>query len=295
MIERYLDYLQCSVLKQEQDCYGMDVVPALRFYSRGYRDALGIRYYFGNPNPKAKKALMVAGGEALHNLRASGKPDYRIIGELLAKEAKFSRLDFAITEYIDSDAFVTLWDVKKWVYWELVESSLWSGGIKAISSIASNGIENIETLYIGDLKNRGRAGVFRAYDKGLEWGLIGDVITRIELEQRGDNAQKDAERFAVSQDLGGVFRSRFNVYAANFERLIESEAIPTHRGKTKKNQEKEAEMDKRWQWLMNQVAPALKDAIDYDEKSGRGRARAFNFAVAAGLKWKEKFSTLDED
>jgi len=69
-----------------------------------------------------------------------------------------------------------------------------------------------------------------------------------------------------------------------------SEPIKRTRGIAKT---KDIEMDKRWQWLMNQVAPALRDAIAYDEKQGRGRDRAFNFACAAGLKWKDKVNLLD--
>jgi len=292
MIERYIDYMQYSVLKPERDCAEMDAITPLRFYNRGYRDVFGLRFYYGNQNSKVKKALVVASGESLELLHSQGLTDEYLIGSALENNASFSRIDLAVTEWIE-EGLVTLWDVENWVRYGLVDSSLIQSGAKTIERIDAYGTKAIETLYIGDISKRGKLGIFRAYDKGIELDLGQYLGTRLELELRAKKAHDIAENIAYRNDFSGSFRQHFNVYADNFDRLMDappSEPIKRKRGLAKP---KDIEMDKRWQWLMEQVAPALKDAIAYDEKSGRGRNRAFNFACAAGLKWKDKFNTLD--
>jgi len=292
MIERYIDYMQYSVLKPERDCEAMDTITPLRFYNRGYRDGVGLRYYFGNQNSKVKKALCVASGEALEVLHSQGLTDEYLIASALENNASFSRIDLAVTEWVESE-LVTLWDVENWFKYDMIESQLLLGGCKEISCIETGAVRNTQTLYIGDLSKRGKLGIFRAYDKGIELDLGQYLGTRLELELRAKKAQAIAENIANRNDFSGSFRQNFNVYADNFDRLMDapvSEPIKRKRGIAKP---KDIEMDKRWQWLMEQVAPALRDAIAYDEKSGRGRDRAFNFATKAGLKWKDKVNLLD--
>jgi len=293
MIERYIDYMQYSAIKPERDCADMDSTTPLRFYNRGYRDGVGVRYYYGNHNSKVKKTLVVASGEALETLHSQGLSDEYIIGTAMENNASFSRIDLAVTEWVEKD-LVSLWDVENWFKYGLIQSTLVDGGVKKISSVTDGGENTPETIYIGAMQKRGRLGIFRAYDKGLEEGLGGGYATRLELELRSKKAHDVAENIAYRNDFSGSFRQHFNVYAGNFDRLMDapiSEPIKRKRGVAR---EKDVEMDKRWAWLMQQVAPALRDAIAYDEKSGRGRDRAFNFAVKAGLKWKEKINLLDK-
>jgi hypothetical protein len=272
----------------------MDIITPLRFYNRGYRDQAGVRYYYGNQNAKAKKALVVASGEALEVLHSVGLTDEYICGMFLEQNGSFSRLDLAVTEWVETE-LVTLWDIENWVKNDLVESPLTLGGVKEVSSIIDGSKHQLETLYIGDFSKRGKLGIFRAYDKGIELDLGQYLGTRLELELRGKKAQAIAENIAYRNDFSGSFRQHFNVYADNFDRIMDapiSEPIKPKRGLAKP---KDLEMDKRWRWLMEQVAPAVKDAIQYDEKSGRGRARAFNFAVACGLKYKDKINLMDTE
>jgi len=292
MIDRHLDYIQVSVLKPEGHCQAMDTITPLRFYNRGYRDNAGVRYYYGNQNAKAKKALVVASGEALENLHSVGLTDEYICGMYLEQSGSFSRLDLAVTEWIETE-LVTLWDVENWFKYGLIESEFCSYGCKEISEVSPNGEKALETLYIGDLQKRGKRGIFRAYDKGFELDLGKYLGTRLELELRSKKAHSIAENIAYRNDFSGSFRQHFNVYADNFDRLMDApitEPIKRMRGIAKP---KELDMDKRWKWLMEQVAPAVKDAIAYDEKVGRGRGRAFNFAVACGLKTRTKVNLLD--
>jgi len=292
MIERYIDYMQYSVLKQERDCEEMDTCMPLRFYNRGYRDNVGIRYYYGNQNSKVKKALVVASGESLDVLHSQGLTDEYLIGSALENDAKFSRLDLAVTEWVE-ETLVTLEEIEKWYTHGLIVSHLCENGCKGIFSISDIDKKQVDTLYIGAMSKRGKQGIFRAYDKGVELDLGRYLGTRLELELRAKKAQDIAENIAYRNDFSGSFRQHFNVYADNFDRLMDapvSEPIKRKRGIAKP---KDIEMDKRWQWLMEQVAPALRDAIAYDEKSGRGRDRAFNFATKAGLKWKDKVNLLD--
>jgi len=294
MIERYVDYMQYSVLKRELDCSGMDTITPLRFYNRGYRDAVGIRYYYGNQNSKVKKALVVVSGESLELLHSQGLTDEYLIASALENNASFSRLDLAVTEWIETE-LVTLEEIEEWYAQGLVSMTLADTGCKKISTVTHGGGNQVETLYIGSMQKRGQSGIFRAYDKGIELDLGQYLGTRLELELRAKKAQAIAENIAYRNDFSGSFRQHFNVYAENFDRIMDapvSEPIKRKRGLAKP---KDLEMDKRWLWLMEQVAPALKDAIAYDEKSGRGRDRAFNFATKAGLKWKDKFNTLDFD
>jgi hypothetical protein len=86
-----------------------------------------------------------------------------------------------------------------------------------------------------------------------------------------------------SNDIAGNFRAKFNVKADEFNRLMEADAVTVTRGK---NQAKEAEQDeinRRWDWLMKQVAPALKQAISDERKRGNGDTRLIAFMAEAGM------------
>ena len=293
MIERYVDFIQVSIYKPERECAEMDSIPPVQFYSRGYRDGAGVRYYYGNHNTKVKKALAVASGIALDALHNQGLSDEYITGMFLEQSGSFSRIDLAVTEYVE-DNLITIGEVQKWYQQDLIVSYLTADGMaKSISSIQLDRIIP-ETLYIGDPKKRGKKGIFRAYDKGVDLELPEDLITRLELELRAKKAHAIAENIAYRNDFSGSFRKHFNVYADNFDRLMDApitEPIKRKRGIAK---DKDIEMDKRWRWLMEQVAPAVRDAVEYDLKTGKGSERANYFATKAGIKeWKYRVNLND--
>jgi len=288
MIERFIDYMQFTCNISEMICIEQkfDSVPPIKFYNRGYRHPFGYRIYYSN-NRKNKFALVVSAGEAMENMRNSGLIDAEILQYALSLDAKFSRIDIAVTEWNTFEGMIVVEDVKKWYASELITSPLLNGGAKTINSLHLGGKENTETFYIGDMEKRAKRGIFRAYDKGIELDLGEYMATRLELEEKRDNAHQTALRVAETNDIAGNFRARFNVKHKDFDRLMDADAVKVKRGKGKiKGQEKENEQDKRWAWLMSQVAPALKQAIEDDVANGRGYDRLGLFLSKAGVKRK---------
>lgn len=293
MIERNMDYLQFSAFFSEAVMVEKDYerVQAPRFYKRGYRDATGIRYYFGNPN--SKKTLVVVAGQALDLMRSRGSLDAEILQWALDGGAEFSRLDLAVTEWVE-ETLVTMEDIKSWYKSGLVVSPLAGGGGRALSSIIQGSEDRLETFYIGDMQKRGKRGIFRGYDKGIELELGEYLATRLELEMRGEVAHNTALRLAETGDIAGNFRARFDVKSDDFERLMNADAVATHRGKGKEKTETEEKMDGRWRWLMEQVAPALREAHDYDKNSGKKSNRFYWFLREAGMNHEQIIRMVDE-
>jgi DNA-binding transcriptional regulator YhcF (GntR family) len=174
-------------------------------------------------------------------------------------------------------------DVEKWYTSEAILSNLVAGGMKEIASISVLEGRDAETLYIGDIKKRGDKGIFRAYDKGKELNLGRNLVTRIELELKREKAHNVAKRLASTNDIAGNFRTHFNVKAQDFERLMDADAVPAVRGKNLVKQAENEALDARWDWLIKQVAPSLKEAIKADRAAGRMDDRLISFMAAAGL------------
>jgi len=282
MIERNVDYIQASLWLSESSVImkGFAPVPPVRFYKRGYQHPNGFRLYFGNPN--SGQALAVAAGEVLQSLRNDQRLDAEVIGWILSENGTISRLDLAVTEWIEEE-LVTLEDVKSWFSEGKIESNLASQGLKSISSTSTCGTEALETIYIGDIKSRGKKGIFRAYDKGIELNLGAYLSTRLELELKRDKAHNVAKRLASTNDIAGNFRTHFNVKSQDFERLMDADAVPAVRGKNLVKQAESEALDARWDWLIKQVAPSLKEAIKADRAAGRMDDRLISFMAAAGL------------
>jgi len=282
MIERHVDYLQMNALLEETmflDGHAA-IIPPTRFYKRAYRDENDVRYYFGNPN--SKKALIVAAGGALENIRARGVNDADILDRYLSMGGKCTRIDLAVTEYIETD-FVTVEDVKSWVRDGLVTSSWIGSGVKSLSEMTEDGNDRLETFYVGAWADRAKKGMFRAYDKGLQLKIEPETVTRLEIEDRQDKAHSTARRVAETNDIAGNFRARFDVQHEQFERLMEAPAAPVVRLGYNRKSERDDEMAKRWEWLIGQVAPALKEAVEYDREKEMTEARLTAFLVRAGL------------
>lgn len=281
-VERFIDYLQTSLWLSESQVImrGFEPVSPVRFYKRGYKHPNGFRLYFGNPN--SKKAMAIASGETMQSLRNDQKLDAEVIDWVLSAGGEISRLDLAVTEYID-DELVVLEDVEKWFVSQLIESSLINGGLKQIASVSTLAGTTRETLYIGDVSRRGKQGIFRAYDKGIEMGIGSEIVTRIELELKRDKAHNVAKRLAQSNDIAGNFRTHFNVRSQDFERLMDADIVPAVRGKNLAKEQESEEAKRRWDWLIEQVAPALRKAIAVERKEGRGDYQLSKFLIESGL------------
>jgi len=158
-----------------------------------------------------------------------------------------------------------------------------SGGAKFISGYDEDLKPQTQTFYVGDMKGRGKKGIFRAYDKSLDLGIGNEIITRIELELRGSNAHQTAKRLAQTDDISGNFRAKFNVDSTDFERLMDSPAVKIQRGLGLKKRDDEEKMERRWEWLINQVAPSLKEAREYEMKEHGNNLKMYQFLRSSGL------------
>jgi len=282
MIERNVDYVQVSLDFPIHVCRQNEykIIPPIRFYKLGFQDTDGRRFYYGNPN--SQKALCILSGNALQALLSSGQTNAQICADLLSCNAACTRIDLAVTEYIETN-FVDLSTIEAWYSAGKITSRHVSGGCKAIVDIPPQGDKAVQTLYIGDMAQRGRRGIFRAYDKGAEMDLEAHLITRLEIEDRGDKAMATFRRIAQTDDIAGNFRARFDVDDPEFERLMQSPVADTTRGQ---NLQKRAEIDirnKRWHWLINQVAPALKQVMLDDKNLELADEMLVRFLVRSGL------------
>lgn len=281
-VEKHLDYIQASVDISETALSSETIatVPPLSYYKRGYRDANGTRYYFGNPN--SKKALLVMSGTALQSVRNSGYDDKDIAASLREKGAKFTRLDIALTQY-DDDNMVSLRELQLNYSDGLIESPLVARGGTIISKLELDGEVYPETFYIGDLKKRAKKGLFRAYDKGKMLDITRDLMIRLELEERGHNAHSSAMRIANGASVSSVFRSRFDIKTDKFQSIIDAEPADISRGKASDIKSEETPEEKRWRWLIEQVAPTLRKALNENITREEADRNLFMFLHAAGM------------
>lgn len=282
MIERFVDYIQvsCEISETMMQEKQYERVAPIKFYTRGYRDEFGIRYYFGNPN--SKKALVVISGLTAQTLRNHGNSDSAILENFKKSGGIFTRIDLAVTEWIEEE-FFTVKDVEQWFLMGQVESTLIDGGCKEIAEISIEYGRKVQTLYIGDIESRARKGIFRAYDKSAEMGIGDEIVSRMEVEFRRESADAVVNRLIKTGDISGNFRAKFNVRNINFERLMDSPVADTSRGEAKKNIEKGEEMDSRWKWLIETVAPALKSAIEFDRLYSKADLNLIEFLSRSGI------------
>lgn len=280
--ETYVDYIQASVPTSQAFCRdnGHKEIPPLKFYRQGYIDALGVRRYFGNPN--SAKALVVYSGDALHNCRAVKWGDRETVREILQSSGKITRIDWSITDYVDTHLVTP----------KLISTIFRRGHItgrladKGASFIAGQKVgapHKIETFYIGDWSKRASGGLFRAYDKGLDLGMWSDLITRLELEERKDNAHNSAKRYAEGASIPELIRSRLKIDHAQTDRLFNASDIDLSRGSQIIPNGDSDKNEKRWQWLMTQVAPALRKAHEVDTGEGLGNKRLLQFLRIARI------------
>jgi DNA relaxase NicK len=309
MLEHNIDYIQMTCNMDEKDFTKQEVksIRGLPYYPIGYEANNGIRYYFGSN--KGMNCFVVLSGEQCQYLRDCGNTDKDTLEWVFANGGKVSRLDLAVTEFIEEDLF-TMGDVKSWYEQDVIISSLAATGCKEISTVIRGGGNQVETLYIGNMSQRGRKGIFRAYDKSIEMGIGSEIISRIELELKREKAQLAASRIVQTGDIAGNFRTYFDVKSADFERIMQAPKQEAVRGKAKPKSNHEVANDDRCKWLLEAVAPALKEAILNDNELGLSNARAMDFMNRSGLtgldpSWikarkakrtpKKRYNTLDFD
>lgn len=270
MIEVFLDYLQLSLPYREQTCIELEhkKITPIAFYKRGYEDSLGVRRYFGNP--KSGKALVIMSGKALHNHRVVGWENEDTVAKYLSDGANITRVDWAVTEYIE-DNFITVDEIaKNYLEGEFSGALTAYGGRQIVSLSPKTDMKEaesgVETFYIGNLKNRAKRGIFRAYDKGIELGLVArNIITRIELEEKRENAHNSAKRFADGVDPREIINSRIHCTDDNYQRVMTDKCVNISRGNALLKTDSSIKKDKTKEWLLKQCIPALARAIVDDE------------------------------
>jgi len=112
----------------------------------------------------------------------------------------------------------------------------------------------IQTCYFGSLKSRKR--LFRAYDKGLEQGLVSNFLVRYELESR-QNAGLIGRAVLDNQDIGSIINKYVSIDSDVWKEIMGSESAKIKHGETHDLDE----LLKKWDWLLTSCAPALGKAI----------------------------------
>lgn len=287
MIERNIDYLAFSAPSNIAHFLSGEYKPCspIPFYKTGFQAQNGTRYYFGNvKNPEL--CHVVLSGQTLTVMRNDGYTDQGILEFAFSQQAKVSRLDLAITKYVD-DWFITVSDVAAWYAMGWFTGALADRGAKTIARLEEDGGLGLETLYIGDIKKRGKKGLFRAYDKGLEFNIGDYLITRLELEEKHENAHATATRIAKGESIASCFRARLDCNCDEFQRLMDSPVADIKRGQNKVKTEEDDKMDSRWKWLIEQVAPSLRGAIENEEERTGENQNLREFLFRAGITQKE--------
>ena len=271
-----IDYLQWSALKVpsflstswlEEGC-------SFAFYRLVRKYMCGTRVLSGNAN--TEKYLMQMGGEtcAQYNMsHTTGNASFA-----LAQGGVFSRVDFAVTV---NQAAPLIQFREALADGEVVSKRFEEDEPKVIGDVQGNA----QTIYLGDLKKRGKKGVFRAYDKGLEMGLD-TPMTRFELEVRGKTAHTAMKRFLVGVPISVLIRAVVDIPDApwwNEIMLAQSEPLPRF-----KQPEKMDITARRWHWLVTQVAPALGKLLAIEDIEGtQNYDRFMRYTLSAKLDAQE--------
>lgn len=285
MNEKSVDYLQYSMFASKDKFYQTsEQIPPVRNYRVGFRQADGTRIYFGNA--LSKKALFILDGRTLHNQRINGESNEDYIERVLTDGAKVSRIDLQVTQFVQSD-LITPSDYLDMVREGQVLSAHVKHGVKWLSSLDENYRDNVETLYIGDMKKRGKRGIVRAYDKGVEMDLTKFLISRLEVEDKRDNAHTTAKRIASGVTVSEAIKSRFDIKNDRWQDLIGADSIDMTRGKQIVDSSEQDKMDSRWKWLIGTVAKSLGQAIAHDEINGMSEDNKLNFERAMAKAYSE--------
>lgn len=283
--EKYVDYLQYSIEEKEEKFISVTKsIRPIANYKRGYKQPNGTRIYFGHHN--TDRALVVMSGITLHNMRADGLQISEHIAKVINLGANVSRLDLCLTEYVD-DGLYTPETYRDLVHAGKCISPHAKHGARYIASVGENYKDDIETLYIGDMKNRGKRGIARCYDKGVELDLSKYMISRVEVEEKRDRAKVSAKRIAEGYSVASVLKTRLDFDDEYWHDLLNCEDIDMSRGKQiNPNYDEIAQNAKRWAWLVKSVAPSIAKAIafDVDNGSAESNLNLFNNAIEEAYK-----------
>lgn len=185
-------------------------------------------------------------GSEMKEFRDKGGQEKQTLERLLARKGKPSRLDIAIDILDDPRASISD-----------LESSYRTGEIKTKAK-AARLIEDMltggKTLYIGSRQSQ---TFFRAYDKAIESGNLGELWTRLELEVKNKASKQLCEQIAKLglRDSARWWFEKFRFNADWYRDMLRTMDInePTPLD--------EPPTDKK-RWLETQVLPALRKLSD---------------------------------
>lgn len=251
MIDFNIDYLQFSsdvrITGKLMDADSHNKASTMRFYKRMTIYENGVRRYVGNAN--TEKALVVLDGKTCKRLGVDSKLLGRVLGDW---SGTVSRIDLAMT--IDEKIIEKFMGDK-----EHVVSELWEEMKGIVDSE-----KNLETVYVGDMKKRGKKGIVRCYDKAIELGLENCIMNRIEIELKSKHAQVSARRIAKGASIQSVMNSKFKI-DRQWYRDIFSDDVATERFPHVETYET-TEIQKKMAWLIKQVVPSLRYVKEYDQE-----------------------------
>lgn len=230
---------------------------------------------------KSDKWLNIATGSVCD--RIEDQRDY--IGKVLSLDGTFSRIDFCCT--VENGC--SMYDFRTWCKNDLVTGTLSDTGIK---SIVNDKTQSAETTYIGDLKNRSKRGIFRAYDKGIELGIEDARLTRFELEERKKRAQLTARRYSDGMLIGDIIRQRVDIDCDVWRDIMGSRSTSLSRYAV---EDTEDETDKTWLWLVETCAKTLgqKMALDQWNEKGNGNYDLFMKQVEKSY-YAEQYTIIEQ-
>jgi hypothetical protein len=279
-VKKQVDYIACSVSSFEvmDDVFGSseDTTPRQRNYNRAKVFEIGVFMQWHDANPKMKISLIMS-GETLQKLRDVGFADYDILKWLRdMPKCSFSRIDVCVTSMRTDDK---IHGFLPHAINYLAVNGMCETRLKVDNPVTSPELE-VETAYIGSRTSRNR--IFRAYDKGIELGLEAMRIVRYELETRKNATHIATELVIDKTDIGALIRRYID-----FPQIEEwVEIMGSVQADNWKVDSYETEADKnnrRWDWLMSSVAPAMAKALYQDNVDVSENENADKFAAAVAF------------
>lgn len=227
-----------------------------KFYKLQMTYEHGLRVLTGNPN--SEKFLYILSGQTCDDINITPQ----LMTQILNENSNISRIDFAVT--VDINIIDHIWQNREKTVTEMYKEPL----------RLERGIENpnTETIYFGEQKRRGKKGIVRVYDKGIESG-IGGLWHRIELECKRKHAQVSAKRYAIGERIESIMNAKFRIDTELYKSIM-SDEVSICRIKLEKHTTQDTEIERKMSWLMRQVKPTLQYVIDYDKQNGTN-----NFAM----------------
>lgn len=277
--EERIDYLQWSATEVPEFLGNkyLQVGSPLVWYMACNEYECGTRVLFGNRN--SEKYLIQMSGVACENhqmTKNKGRLSYALM-----RGGKFSRVDLAVT----IDKLEPLFWFRAALAKNRVVSERFQGDEpKVIADVQGDA----QTIYYGDMKKRGKKGLFRAYNKGLEQGLD-EPLARFELEIRRSSATVAVRRYVNGMSISALIRAVVDIPDAQWWVDI-FDAPPDTLPKYFSGEIKDVTAS-RWHWLRMQVAPALGKLLAYEGGEMSGNYIAFMDAVNAARREADRLPT----